>query len=130
MPLTSPSGCRDHEFDWYDHFHRRRGAEIARLATAEVLEELRADVRGATRRSLAVRQVLNYMRMTPVEGRTFVYAAESFRRYHLGTLHRERGVEPEIDRSRSWATEDEAIFAAVVTRLRAIDAPAALEAEL
>lgn len=130
MPLTTPAGCRDHGSDALEMFHRRRSAEIRDLATIDVLEELRADVRGQHRRSLAVRHVLNYMRMTPVEGRAFVYAADNFRTYHLGTLHQQRGVPPEIDRSRSWGTEEEAIFAAVVTRLRALGAPAAAEVEL
>ena len=130
MPLTSPAGCRNHEADWLDLFHRRRGAEIAALATPEVLEELRADVHGHCSRSLALRHLLNYLRMTPVEGRTFVYAAENFRTYKIGTLRQQRGVPPEIDNTQSWPTEDEAIFAAVVTRLRTLGAPAAMEVTL
>lgn len=129
MPLTSPTTCRDHESDWLDFFHRRRGAEVSTLATGQVLEEFRGDVRGATRRSLALRHVLNYMRMTPVEGRTFVYASHRFHRYQLGTLHQQRGMPPELDASCSWATEEEAIYAAVVTRLRTLGAPAAAEVE-
>lgn len=130
MPLVSPTTCRDHESDWLQLFHRRRGAEVSALATSEVLEEFRGDVRGATRRSLALRHVLNYMRMTPVEGRTFVYASDRFHTYQLGRLHQQRGVRPELDTSSSWATEEEAIYAAVVMRLRTLGAPAAAEAEL
>jgi hypothetical protein len=130
MPLTTPTGCRDHEQDWSVTFHRRRGAEINALATAEVIEEFRRDTDGASRRSLDLRQVLNYVRMTPIEGRHFAYAAASFHRYHVGVLSQVRGAAPVIDESVSYASESEAVFAVFVMRLRQLGAPAAFEVEL
>jgi hypothetical protein len=118
MPLTGHTRCTDRAAVLADRFHARRDREICELATAEVIDEFRADVEGKKPRSLALRQILNYQRMTPIEGRSFAYAAEPFATYFVGTLRGGRGVSPDIRDEHSYASENEAVFAVFVTRLR------------
>ena len=92
-------------------------AHLRELVTPETLAEFRADPHGARGRSQALAQVLNFIRMQPIEDRVFAYAEVPFRRYKLGSMHAERGVPPEIDASATYATEDEPIYAVFVRRL-------------
>jgi hypothetical protein len=130
MPLTGHTPCQDRAEVWAAMFHERRDREICDLATPEVVEELRNDVEGKAGRSLALRQVLNYLRMTPIEGRSFAYAAEPFAKYHVGVLRGGRGESPTIDESATYATENDAIFAVFITRLRAMGSTVAAGVEL
>ncbi len=117
MSVTQPSEERNGVTDWIDYFTRRRTAELRELVTPEIFEEFRLDPHGARGRSQALAQVLNFIRMQPIEDRVFAYAEVPFQRYKLGSMHAERGVPPEIDESRTFATEDEAIYAVFVRRL-------------
>jgi hypothetical protein len=117
VSITQPSEQHNGVTDWIDYFTRRRVAELRELVTPEVLAEFRADPHGARGRSAALAQTLNFIRMQPIEDRVFAYAEVPFERYKLGSMHAERGVPPEIDDSRTFATEEEAIYAVFTRRL-------------
>lgn len=117
MSITQPSEERNGVAEWLDYFTRRRVGELREMVTPAVLAEFRADPHGARGRSKALAQTLNFLRMQPIEDRVFAYAEVPFGRYRLGSMHAERGLPPEIDESRVFATEEEAIYAVFVRRL-------------
>jgi branched-chain amino acid transport system permease protein len=117
MSITSPAEEHNGAEQWMTYWRRRREAQLREMVTPEVLEEFRADPHGARGRSKALAQILNYMRMQPIEDRVFAYAEVPFERYRLGSMHAERGVPPEIDAGETFATEDEAIYGVFVRRL-------------
>lgn len=117
MSVTQPSEERNGGAQWIEYFTARRIAQLREMVTPEILEEFRADPHGARGRSQALAQILNFMRMQPIEDRVFAYAEVPFQRYHLGSMHAERGVPPEIDESVTYATENEAIYGVFVRRL-------------
>jgi branched-chain amino acid transport system permease protein len=117
VSITQPSEEHNGVARWTEYFTGRRIAQLREMITPEILEEFRADPHGARGRSQALAQVLNFMRMQPIEDRVFAYAEVPFERYRLGSMHAERGVPPEIDESETFATENEAIFGVFVRRL-------------
>jgi hypothetical protein len=117
MSITSPADEHNGAEQWMEHWRRRREAQLRELVTPEVLEEFRLDPHGARGRTTALAQILNFLRMQPIEDRVFAYAEVPFERYKLGSMHAERGVPPEIDEGATFATEDEAIYAVFVRRL-------------
>lgn len=117
MSLTGRTECHDRSEVITGRFNERRKRELRRLATPEVVAEFRRDVEGRTPRSLALRHLLNFMRMTPIEGRVFAYAAAPFSEYYVGRLRGARGASPEIDESTRYSTEADAVFAAFMRRL-------------
>jgi hypothetical protein len=117
MSITSPSEEHNGAEQWIEYWRRRRGAQLRELVTPEIIEEFRLDPHGARGRSKALAQVLNFLRMQPIEDRVFAYAEVPFERYRLGSMHAERGVPPAIDEGATYATEDEAIYAVFVRRL-------------
>ncbi len=120
MPLTEPAELRDHADDWMAFFNEHRREELRAVVTPEIVEEFRLDPHGARGRSLVLRQTLNYLRMQPIEGRVFAYAAEPFRTYHLAVLKEVRGAPPTIMTDVAYPTEEEAIAAAFVKRLELV----------
>lgn len=100
-----------------ERFDERRRRELSAALTPKIEAEFRADVEGRRPRSLALRHLLNFIRMSPIEGRPFAFAAPPYREYFLGRLHARRGEPPTIDMSRSYGSKQEAIFAAFQTRL-------------
>lgn len=82
--------------------------------------EFRRDPIGYHPRTLVLRQLLNFMRMAPIEGRSFAYAAPSYATYHVARLHAERGVAPTMDESHIYPTREDATFAAFLVRLTEI----------
>jgi branched-chain amino acid transport system permease protein len=117
MSITNPADEHNGAEQWMEYWRRRREAQLREMVTPEILEEFRADPHGARGRSQALAQVLNFMRMQPIEDRVFAYAEVPFERYRLGSMHAERGVPPEIDESETFPTENEAIFGVFVRRL-------------
>jgi hypothetical protein len=117
VSITQPSEERNGGAQWVEYFTGRRIAQLREMVTAEIVAEFRADPHGARGRSKALAQVLNFMRMQPIEDRVFAYAEVPFERYRLGSMHAERGVPPEIDAGETFASEDEAIYGVFVRRL-------------
>jgi hypothetical protein len=118
MSITSPTEEHNGAEQWMTYWRRRRGAQLREMVTPEILEEFRADPHGARGRSQALAEILNFMRMQPIEDRVFAYAEVPFQRYRLGSMHAERGVPPELDAEPTFATEDEAIYGVFVRRLK------------
>jgi hypothetical protein len=117
MPLTGRSLCHDRSEVIRKRFDERRRFQLRAALTPQIEEEFRVDVEGRRSRSLALRQLLNFIRMSPIEGRPFAYAAPPYREYFLARLHAGRGIPPSIDVSRGYASKQEAIFAVFQTRL-------------
>lgn len=117
MSITSPADEHNGAEQWMEYWRRRREAQLREMVMPEILEEFRADPHGARGRTKALAQILNFIRMQPIEDRVFAYAEVPFERYRLGSMHAERGVPPEIDESTTFATEGEAIYAVFVRRL-------------
>lgn len=69
------------------------------------------------------------MRMAPIEGRTFAYAAPSYETYYLARLHAERGRPPTVDTSQTFTTKEDAIVAAFLERMNEITGTHTLEAD-
>ena len=122
MPLTGHSPLQDRAKSIHRRFDERRRRELCASLTPEVEAEFCADVEGRRPRSLALRQLLNFMRMSPIEGRSFAYAAPPYQQYFLARLHADRGVPPTVDRSRSFGSKREAIIAVFRARLAEIKA--------
>ena len=89
MSITSPAEEHNGAEQWMTYWRRRREAQLREMVTPEILEEFRADPHGARGRSKALAQILNYMRMQPIEDRVFAYAEVPFERYRLGSMHAE-----------------------------------------
>lgn len=124
MSLTGQSRVEDRNLLIRSRFDARRRAELRDAVSPEVVEEFRNDVIGRAPRTLVLRHLLNFMRMSPIEGRTFAYAAPSYQAYYLARLHADRGVPPSVDTSQAFETKEEAIVAAFLERLNEITAAA------
>jgi hypothetical protein len=120
MPLTGKSAITDRNLLLRRRFDARRRAALREAVGPEVVEEFRNDVIGRAPRTLVLRHLLNFMRMSPIEGRPFAYAAPSYRAYYLARLHAERGNPPTVDTSQTFDTKEDAVVAAFVERLTAI----------
>ncbi len=118
MPFTGLTPVHDRANVVLARFRERRTAELRRaVVMTDVIAEFRDDVEGHRPRSLALRHLLNFMRMTPIEQRTFAYAVTPFTAYQVGRLRAARGAPPEIDETRTFASKAEAIVAAFELRL-------------
>lgn len=117
MTITQPDQERNGSAQWIEYFTQRRISQLREMVTPEVVEEFRADPHGARGRTKALAQVLNFMRMQPLEDRIFAYAEVPFERYRLASMHAERGVPPDIEDGETFASENEAIYGVFVRRL-------------
>jgi hypothetical protein len=130
MPLTGRSTTQDRNPLIRKRFDERRRSALRDAVTPETIEEFRSDVIGRRPRTLALRHLLNFMRMSPIEGRTFAYAAPSYETYYLARLHAERGMPPTVDTSHTFPTKEEAIVAAFLERAHEIIGTPYPEAEM
>ncbi|MDF2823067.1 MAG: hypothetical protein K0R68_475 [Mycobacterium sp.] len=128
MPLTGQTRIQDRTAEIQSRFDKRRRAALRDAVQPETLDEFCNDVLGRQPRSLALRHLLNFMRMAPLEGRTFAYAAPSYDTYHLARLHAERGQQPTVDTAQSFSTKEDAIAAAFLERAREIIGSSSSEA--
>lgn len=118
VSLTDPDAHRDKTADWLEVFHARRREALQRLVTAELLELQRTNTEPETVERLAeLHLVMNYVRLLPAVGKSYVYAEEPYRRYRLGRLTG-RGVPAEIVDERVFETERDAQHAVFCMRLQ------------
>lgn len=129
MPLTGQTDVEDRSLLIRGRFDERRRAELRAVVRPATLEEFRDDVIGRHPRTLELRQLLNFMRMAPIEGRTFAYAAPSYETYYLARLHAERATPPTVDTSHTFTTKEDAIVAAFLERVNDIIGADTLEAD-
>lgn len=130
MPLTGRSAIHDRNLLIRERFDERRRSALREAVKPETISEFRDDVIGRHPRTLALRHLLNFMRMSPIGGRTFAYAAPSYETYYLARLHAERGMPPTVDTSHTFPTKEEAIVAAFLERAREIIGTAHPEADM
>lgn len=128
MPLTGQTKIQDRTAEIRSRFDERRRAALRNVVQPETLDEFCNDVLGRQPRSLALRHLLNFMRMAPIEGRTFAYAAPSYDTYYLARLHAERGLPPTVDTAQTFSTKEDAIAAAFLERAQEIIGNPAAEA--
>ncbi|WP_185292278.1 hypothetical protein [Mycolicibacterium litorale] len=114
--MTGQTVIEDRNLEIRRRFDERRREALCDAVGPETIEEFCSDVIGRRPRTLALRHLLNFMRMAPIEGRTFAYAAPSYEIYYLARLHAERGVPPTVDTSHTFTTKEDAIAAAFIER--------------
>jgi hypothetical protein len=96
MPLSDPDAYRDKTADWLEFFHRERRRVVQELLTPELVELQRTSTQPETVKDMPhLHLVMNYLRLAPVIGKSFVYAEEPYRRYRIGRIT-QRGVPGEI----------------------------------
>ncbi|MFD1708849.1 hypothetical protein ACFSCZ_19440 [Siminovitchia sediminis] len=119
MPINDPKTFRDKTEDWAPFFAKRRQAELSKLLTEEVIEEHRLNPRGSADapHSNELHEILNYMRMSPIEGRSFVYVMEPYKKYAIGEMT-SRGELAKISDHPIYSTEEEAVHAVFLLRLK------------
>ncbi|WP_198730526.1 hypothetical protein [Mycolicibacterium baixiangningiae] len=127
--MTGQTVVEDRNAEIRRRFDERRRAALRDAVTPETIDEFCSDVIGRKPRTLALRHLLNFMRMAPIEGRTFAYAAPSYESYYLARLHAERGVPPTVDTSRTFRTKEDAIAAAFLERAHEITGIGSVEAD-
>jgi branched-chain amino acid transport system permease protein len=118
MSVTQPDQEMNGAPDWTAYFMKRRIEQLRKMYTPEIVEEYKTDPHGARGRSKELSQILNFLRMQPLEDRIFAYAEVPFEIYRLATMHAERGVAPEVDMTVSFPNENEAIHEVFVRRLK------------
>jgi len=128
MPLSDPLDYRDKTADALEVFHARRREVVGRLLTPEMLELQRTMREPETIEKYPhYHLVMNYLRLAPAVGKSFVYAEEPYRRYRIGLIT-QRGTPAEIlDESRGvFDNERDARHAVFRLRLEhiGIDVPA------
>lgn len=128
MPLTGQTDIEDRSVQIRQRFDERRRTALRAVVGPQTIEEFRGDVIGRHPRTLELRHLLNFMRMAPIEGRTFAYAAPSYQTYYLARLHAERGAPPTVDTSQTFTTKEDAIVAAFLERVDDIIGTHAVEA--
>jgi hypothetical protein len=93
---------------------------VRELATPEVIEQHRTDQSGETAQYKGeLHLVMNYLRMMPITGRTYVYAEVPYRVYRIGRLS-ERGATATILDEGPFGTEREAAHRVFLMRLAQI----------
>lgn len=126
MSLKDPRAYPMREFAFFEHFTRRRVAALSSLVTPAVLDELERNPKGQKGdQSDALSQVLNFVRANaPMKGRPYVHVEEPHRAYRLARM-RGRGRAPElVPEGPRYATEEEAVAAAIRDRLQIFGLPA------
>jgi hypothetical protein len=117
MPITDPTSFRDKTIDWLEFFHATRRDALRRLMTPELIEEHRADPRGATTpHSADLQQILNYLRMSPVASKLFAYAQRPHEAYLIGAITA-RGQHTETLPGGPYGSEREAVHEVFLRRL-------------
>lgn len=120
MPISDPDRYADRTVNWLAYFNEQRQRAMRELATPEVIEQHRTDPNvETTQHRAALHLIMNYLRMAPTEGKTFVYAEQPYKRYRVGILTH-RGAAPEILNDGPFETEREAVHAVFRRRLSTI----------
>ena len=120
MPIRDPGKYRDKTTDWIEFYNRVRQRELAPLVTDSLIAEHHDDPRGIHKRhGHALHDVLNHMHGLPIDGKTFVFAAVPYKEYRMGVLS-SRGAAPVILRDRTFSTENEAVHAVFLQRLKSL----------
>jgi hypothetical protein len=120
MSVTQPDQEMNGAPEWISYFMQRRTEQLREMYSPAVIEEYNADPHGARGRSKELSQILNFMRMQPLEDRVFAYAEVPFEVYRLATMHAERGAAPDVDMSVSFPNENEAIREVFARRLKSL----------
>jgi hypothetical protein len=117
MGLSRPSDFPDKGMVWWEHYDRRRRAEIAGLIDADVIAEHEANPLGyRSFHSPRLQRILNYFRSQPILGKYFVYASEPWREYRIAMVV-ERGEPATILDEPVFATEEEAMHGVFMRRI-------------
>jgi hypothetical protein len=96
VPLSDPDAYPDKTVDWLEFFHSQRRRVVQELLTPELVEQQRTLSEPETvQRFPHLHLVMNYLRLLPAVGKTFVYAEEPYRRYRVGVMT-QRGAPAEI----------------------------------
>lgn len=117
MSLENPTAYRDKSADWLERFMDLRRPELAEIATPDLLREHEQDPRGVRQlHSHELQELLDFARGLPIDAKIFVHAVEPHRRYRLARMAG-RGSTTEVFGESEYATERQAVHAALVARL-------------
>jgi hypothetical protein len=120
MPLSNPDDYRDKTADWLEVFHRQRRAVMSEIVTPEVLEQQRTlSEPETTLRHAHLHLMMNYVRLAPAVGKSFVYAEKPYERYRVGFVT-ERGQPTTLLDKEIYSSEGDARQAVLLRRLEAM----------
>lgn len=109
----------DKALHYHERFDRRLREQLVKSIDDGLLAEHRANPLGqAGPQSDTLRRVLNYFRRAPQAGKYVVIAVQPWREYRIGVLSGARGAPPKLLDQPACATEEEALHAVFLARVR------------
>lgn len=109
----------DRQLQVYEAWDRKLRARLKMQLSDELIEEHGRKPLG--QHSDALERVLAYFRRQPTAGKYVIVATKPWREYRIAVLSRERGHPAELDGEETFPTEEAAMHAVFLRRVRDLE---------